>query len=331
MNRRPSLGRRLSGLVRLAACVLVAALVVAACGGDDDAAGGALRLYTSVTQDTVDAVVAGFEAANPGVTVDVFRAPTGELAARIAAETREGRLQADILWLTDPLSIHQYAADGILRAWTPEEIDAVPEDARTDAFFGTRVLNLVIVAADGLAVAPTDWIDLPALDGVVTLPDPAFAGSAFGALAFFATSPDFGMDFYRALRDNGAIQVSSPGDVVSGVAEGLYAAGITLDRLARDAVDDGSPISLIWPDSGAIAIYSPIAVVDASSAGAAEPFVDYVLSTEAQEAIAGTGWQPIRTDVAWPTSGRTQLTVDWQQAFSNQDELLADYRAIFGQ
>lgn len=328
---RPLLPRPLSGFVRFGACLLAAALVVAACGGDGDAASGTLRVYTSVTQDTVDAVVAGFEAANPGVTVDVFRAPTGELAARIAAETREGGLQADVLWLTDPLSIQQYASDGLLRSWTPDGIDAVPADSRTDTFFGTRVLNLVIVAGDGVVSPPTDWSDLASVGGVVALPDPAFAGSAFGALAFFATSPGYGMDFYQALHDNGAIQVSGPGDVVSGVAEGLYAAGITLDRLARDAVDDGSPISLIWPDSGAIAIYSPIGVVDGSSSGAAEPFVEYVLSTGAQEAIAATGWQPIRIDVAWPFAGETQQAVDWQQASADQDELLADYRAIFGQ
>lgn len=311
--------------------ILAAVPLVAGCGGRSDAASGTLRLYTSVTQDTVDAVVAGFETANPGVTIDVFRAPTGELAARIAAETREGAVQADVLWLTDPLSIQQYAADGLLRSWTPDGIEAVPEDSRTDTFFGTRVLNLVIVAGNGLAAPPADWGDLSSLDGVVAVPDPAFAGSAFAALAFFASSPEYGMDFYQALRDGGAIQVSSPGDVVSGVAEGLYAAGVTLDRLARDAVKDGSPISLIWPDSGAIAIYSPIAVVDASSAEAAEPFVDYVLSTEAQVAIAATGWQPIRTDVEWSSGGEAQQAVDWQQAFSKQDALLADYRSIFGQ
>lgn len=311
--------------------VLFVALLATSCGTD---AGGdsedTLRIYTSVTQGTVDAVVAGFEAANPGVTVEVFRAPTGQVAARIAGELREGGLQADILWMTDPLSVQQYARDGLIREWTPDNIDVVREDYRTSSFFGTRILDLVIVAAADLDPMPQDWDDLIEVNGVVAIPDPGFAGSAFGALAFFALSPEFGIDYYASLGDNGAVQVRSPGDVVAGVAEGLYVAGITLDRTARSAVDKGSPIVMVWPEFGAISLYSPIGVVDASESDAAESFVEYVLGEEAQTAIASTGWQPIRSDVDWPDHG-VQRVVDWSQAFERQDELLSEYHTIFGE
>ena len=311
----------------------LATLMTGGCGGDSTAASGessgeSVTVYTSVTQDTVDAVVVGFEAANPGVDVEVFRAPTGELAARIAAEQRSGGLQADVLWLTDPLSIEQYSRDGLLRTWDPSDVEAVPNEYRTETYFGTRVLNLVIVAGSEVDPAPEDWDDLTTMEGGVAIPDPAFAGSAFAALGFFGLSPDYGMDFYRSLRDNGGVQVQAPGDVVTGVAEGIYAAGVTLDRIVSDAVDDGSPVVVVWPASGAIAMYSPIAVVDGSSSTAAEPFVEYVLGEEAQRAIAATGWEPIRSDVEWPERGEVRV-VDWGQAFDRQDELLSQYDAIF--
>ncbi len=313
------------------ALVVAAALLAAACG--DGAGGdttGTLRVYTSVTQDTVDAVVAGFEAAQQGVAVEVFRAPTGELTARIAAELRDGDLAADVLWLTDPLSIQQYAADGLLLEWEPDELAAVPDEFRSTTFFGTRILNLVIVANDDVEPAPADWWELTGgVPGGVAIPDPGFAGSAFGALGFFALSDGYGMDFYRQLAAGGGVQVNSPGEVVSGVAEGVYGAGMTLDRPARDAVDDGSPLRLIWPDSGAIAIYSPIGVVDTGATATARDFVDYVLGEEAQRAIAATGWQPIRSDVEWPHGG-PQVSVDWAAAFDRQEELLQEYRTIFG-
>lgn len=315
--------------IRVVIAAVAVALILAACGGGQQAdADGVLRIYTSVTQDTVDAVVAGFEAANPDATVEVFRAPTGEVAARIAAELRDDALGADIFWLTDPLSIQQYERDGLLREWTPDDIDVVPEDFRTGSFFGTRVLNLVIIADRSLMEMPSDWRDLTGIEGDVAIPDPGFAGSAFAALGFFALSSDYGMDFYRDLKDNGGVQVRSPGDVVNGVAEGLYVAGVTLDRAGRDAVEAGSPISLVWPTSGAITLYSPIAVVDANGTETAEAFVEYVLSKEAQSAIAGTGWEPIREDVGWPHTG-AKLTIDWSLAFDRQEELLADYREIF--
>jgi iron(III) transport system substrate-binding protein len=308
---------------------LAAAMVVAACGGSVARDDGVLRIYTSVTQSTVDAVVAGFETANPDVTVEVFRAPTGEVAARVAAELRGDALRADIFWLSDPLSIQQYDRDGLLREWQPENVDVVPEEFRTDSFFGTRILNLVIVADQSLMERPNDWSDLTSIEGNVAIPDPGFAGSAFAALGFFALSPDYGIDFYRQLKDNGGVQVRSPGDVVNGVAEGIYVAGITLDVTARGAVEGGSPISLVWPTSGAISLYSPIAVVVTSGSDTAEAFVEYVLSQEAQTAIAGTGWEPIREDVDWPYAGAKQ-TIDWELAFDRQEELLADYREIFG-
>ena len=106
-------------------------------------------------------------------------------------------------------------------------------------------------------------------------------------------------------------------------------AGMTLDQGARAAIGDGSPVTMVWPASGAIAIYSPIAVVDATGVAAAETFADFVLGPIAQAEIAATGWQPIRSDVEWPEDG-TAAAVDWATAFDRQEELLDSYATIFG-
>lgn len=304
----------------------VLAITVAACGEDEST--DTLLIYTSVTQATVDAVTEEFQAASPDAQLEVFRAPTGELAARIAAEQREGGLQADVLWLSDPLSIEQYARDGILRTWEPNGIESIRDEFRTSTSFGTRLLNMVIVAGNDLPNPPADWSDLPSLTGPVALPDPAFAGSAFGALGFFAVNPDYGMAFYENLAANGAVEVQTPGDVVNGVAEGQFEAGMSLDFTVRGAVNDGSPVELIWPTSGAISIYSPIAVVDDTSSRFAEAFVEFTISTNGQEAIAQTGWQPVRDDTEWPFDG-LQQSIDWTAAFDRQAELLSTYQDIF--
>lgn len=290
-----------------------------------------LRLYTSVTQDTVDAVVAAYRERHPGVTVDVFRAPTGELNARIAAERRSGGVEADALWLTDPLSMQQYDAEGLLAPITVDDAEAVPSAYRSDTYIGTRILNMVIVHQAGLDPAPDDWADLtdPAYAGGVAIPDPAFAGSAFGALGYFALADDFGMDYYQALADNGAVQVQAPGEVTTGVADGRFVAGMTLARSARDAAEKGSPVEVVVPDPGAIAIYSPIAVVETSdNRQVAESFVDFAVSRPAQEAIADTGWEPVRDDVDWPHD-YAQVAPDWPQISNRQDDLLEEYRAIW--
>ena len=301
--------------------------------GGDSSPSGAITLYTSVTQATVDAVVTAYETAHPGVQVEVFRAPTGQLAGRIATDLRTGRIAADVLWLTDPLSIEAYAAQGLLRAWHPAAAAGIADAYRGDSFWGTRFLNVVMIRGTAVAPAPTAWRDLgdPAYRGAVAIPDPAVAGSAFGALAYFAQVAGFGIDFYRQLKANGAVPVMTPDDVTTGVAEGRFKVGMTIDNSARTAIAKGSPIQLVWPSDGAIALFSPIAVVAATDvAPIAESFVEFVLSDPGQQAIAATGWQPIRGGAGGPQPGGMQVYPDWTSAFGRQAQLLSSYRAIFG-
>jgi iron(III) transport system substrate-binding protein len=327
--------------------------VLAACGaeapddtagepaGDEEAAQTApadeepepvtLRLYTTVTQDTVDLVLEAFADETPEVDVEVFRAPTGEFNARVAAERREGRIQADVFWLTDPLSMLQFDDEGLLASWTPENVEEIDERYRGERYWGTRLLNLMIVAHSDVEDPPESWDDLTDVEGGVVLPDPGFAGSAFGALGYFALDDAYGIEFYERLADAGATQVNAPGEVVAAVAEGRAAAGITLDRIARDAEGDGSPIQLIWPEPGAIVVDSPIAVLDTSEhRDAAERFVEFVLGKDGQTAVKDSGWQPVRGDVPWDYGRAETLHPDWDAAFARQDELLEQYRAIFG-
>jgi iron(III) transport system substrate-binding protein len=278
-------------------------------------------------------VVAGFAALTPGVTVRTFRAPTGQLAARIAADERSGGIDADLIWLSDPISMQPLEQEGRLLAWTPVAWAGLQDAYRTSAAFGTRILDMVIVAHQGLALMPSDWADLidPAYADGVAFPDPAFAGSSLGVLGYFAATSGYGLDFYRRLKAAGAVQVQSPGDVVTGVAQGRYAVGITLAEAARTAISAGSPVVTVWPASGAIAVISPIAVVAASrQRAAAQAFVDYVLSAAGQRQIGRTGWQPIRPGSGGPLPGGPQVQPDWSRLYGQQAQLLQEYRAIFG-
>jgi iron(III) transport system substrate-binding protein len=332
-------------IVSVAALVLLAACGTSGASGDaasaaSDAASGpssgssSLTLYTSVTQETIDAVTAGYKQQHPGATVTVFRAPTAQLNARIAADLRTGGVKADVIWGTDPLSMQSYTDQHLLAPWPLPELTRVPSQYRTPEFWGTRLLYLVLVVHQGLQPKPSAWTDLtsPAYQGQVAVPDPAFAGSAFAALAYFTQTQ--GMDFYRALRANGAKQVASIPDVVTQVAQGSVQVGITLDSEVRTAVNKGSPVEMVWPQPGAIALYSPIAqTAAAAQPPAARAFLGYVLSTQGQQRIASTGWQPIIPGVDGPAQPPAAKTVspDWTALFGHQKELLDQYRSVFVQ
>ncbi|MBA3236297.1 MAG: extracellular solute-binding protein, partial [Chloroflexi bacterium] len=232
-SRATDPGRRRRIPVRAFSLMVAIALVLAACSGSGvpsptaapstpgasstavpqsaapTAADSSITLYTSVTQNTVDAVVSLWTAANPGFTVEVFRAPTAEVAARIATDLQSGGIQADVLWMTDPLSIQAYADQGLLQAWDPPNAATIDPQYRTSTYFGTRLLNMVMVKGADVTPGPADWADLtsPEYKDAVAMPDPGFAGSAYAALGYFSQAEGYGTDFYQALKDNGTIQV----------------------------------------------------------------------------------------------------------------------------
>src|SRR4051812_48074720 len=200
---------------------LVTALVLAACGGTDADAGGGqsqppepVTLYTCLSDESIQPVIAAFEKRESGAQVDLFRAPTGELNARVAADVRSGGLQADVFWGCDPLTVQSLVDQHLVGGWTPPDADALPSEFRTDDYVGAHVLYMVAVPPPD-PPAPAAWFGLtgPRFAGAVAVPDPSVAASALGALGFFAEDPGHGMDFYGKLRANGAVQVGTPDEV----------------------------------------------------------------------------------------------------------------------
>lgn len=320
-----------------AVALLPVLLVPSGCAGDEsaDAAdagadGGSATLYTCVSDTTIQPLVAEFERENPGSTIDLFRAPTGELNARIAGDVRSGGLDADAVWACDPLTMQAYVDQELVGGWTPDDAGAIPAEYRTDDYVGVAVLYMVAVHQAGTP-APRSWEDL-AQAGAVALPDPAVAASALGALGYFAQDPDYGLGFYEGLRADGAEQVSTPDDVTTGVAQGVYDVGMTTANSAYAAEAAGSPVGVVWPEPGAVAIYGPIGVAAGSENQVARDFASYVVSAEGQRLLAESGSYPTLPGVDGPTvpEGAPVVSPDWAAVSEEKDDLLSRYQQVFG-
>ena len=272
---------------------------------------------------TVQPVIAAFKAAHQGTDVQLFRAPTGQLDARVASDVRSGGLKADVIWACDPLTMQDFVTQGLVGGWTPQT--EIPEAVRTPDYVGIAMLYMVAITRKGKP-APANWKDL-ADTGKVAVPDPKVAASALGALAYFGT------DFYADLRSKGAVQVSTPDDVTTGVAQGLYDAGMTIANSAYAAAKSGSPVTVSWPKPGAVAIYGPVAVSKTTeNRQLAQDFVTYLTSSDGQTMIGSSGSYPTLPGVAGPTKPANAATVqpDWQALASEKSALLKDYATIFG-
>lgn len=54
----------------------------------------AITLYTCVSDTTIRPMITEFEATHPGAKVKLYRAPAGELNAKVASDARSGGLRA---------------------------------------------------------------------------------------------------------------------------------------------------------------------------------------------------------------------------------------------
>ena len=327
-------------LVRVAAAVPLL-LVLLACADEGGVGGGAgadtstspsgsATLYTCVSDTTIQPLIAQFEKQNPGSTIDLFRAPTGELNARIAADVRSGGFTADALWACDPLTMQGYVDQDVVGGWIPQGADDIPPEYRTDDYVGVAVLYMVAIHHQD-SPAPTSWADLADSEGVA-VPDPSVAASALGALGYLAQSSDYGLGFYQDLKDNGAVQLSTPDEVTTGVAQGIYKSGMTIANSAYAAEEAGSPVGVVWPEPGAIAVYGPIAVAKDSDSQVAKAFMTYVLSEPGQQLLAESGSYPTRPGIDGPTvpDGAPVVFPDWADVGKDKDGLLGGYTSIFG-
>lgn len=321
----------------LAATVALVSLTLlpAACGssaGRSQSGSRSITLYTCVNDTTIGPVVDAYERAHPGTKVGLYRAPTGDLNARVAGDVRSGGLRADVVWACDPLTMQDYVMQGLVGGWTPRT--AIPSKYRTSDYVGAALLYMVAVTGKGVP-APSSWSDLTgsAYRKGVAVPDPAVAASALGTLGYFSAAKGYGVGFYARLKANGATQVSTPDDVVSGVAEGRYAAGVSIASSAYAAKQNGSPIQVTWPRPGAVAVYGPVALAkDTKKAAVARSFISFVTGHTGQEVLAKAGSYPTWPGVAGPTKpvDAPVVSPDWSSLSAKKDRLLAQYQKIFG-
>ena len=321
---------------RLLALFASIAVLLSGCSSDSGGGGSSheLTLYTCATDTVEQAVVDAFEKKHPDAHVNVFRAPTAELNARIAADQRSGGIKADVIWACDPLTMHGYDAQGLLAPWSPPNAAALPAAERTARFAAVDLLYMVIVVHRGTP-EPAAWADLvkPRYNGQVALASPTFAASALGLLGYLSSAPGYGMGFYRRLKDNGAVQMDSPTDVLTAVEQGRYEVGVTLANSAYADRAKGSPIDVVWPRPGGVRIYAPIAVTTKHNRSPlATTFADFAASRAGQKLMAEQHTYVPLTGLGGPPlpHGSPTVAPDWTALFANYKSMLSRYTAIFG-
>jgi iron(III) transport system substrate-binding protein len=306
-----------------------------------DEVSGQLSFYTSQPDADYEALVAAFNEVHPDVQVSVFRSGTEEVISRLLAEEEAGGVQADVLLIADELNFRNLKERGLLASYQSPELDAIPDEFVDEdfTFAGTKVIDTAIAINTNLVdEPPTSWTDLYGKTGQVTMASPQYSGAAAYNVGVMSRDDRLGWTFWETLAAEDATVLQGNGGVLEAVAEGRSEYGIVVSFIVARAAEQGSPVQVVYPEEGVLAITEPVGILeDAENRPAAEAFVDFVLSQEGQALAASLGYTPLREGVEPPPGLPTveELVLmepeDLGELLENQEADVRRFVDLFGE
>lgn len=221
---------------------------------------GEVTYYTTQLQPLNVAIKEGFEAAYPGITVNlVERFTPSALAQRIDADVRAtGRIDADVLVAVSDQALVEYLAEvELTQPISAEEFGVGPEYqyGPNGVAYGSLLpiigYNTEILEAAG-ADPIASWQDLlqPELRGLIQIADPGSSPTFGGFWSVMYNSEELGEDFIAAMGETEyqPVATSTVGteQLIAGQAGVLIASVTSQLDPAKEA---GHPIDYWFPES----------------------------------------------------------------------------------
>src|SRR5215207_9146247 len=297
MRQSPRRGRlactALRGRITIACAV--AAFAGSACARDRTE----VVAYTSVDQVFSEPVFRAFQD-SVGIPVrggyDTEETKSTGVLNRIIAEANQP--QADVFWSGDPVRAFVLIRRGLVEPYASPSAANIPSQFKgadgswTGVAARARVLlvNTSRVRSDA---RPTSIRDLaaPRWKGQAAMANPLFGTTTMHVAALFsAWGDDSAKAFLEALKANGVRIASSNGEVKRLVVSGEVAFGLTDTDDANEALKDGAPVTIVYPDQNGVgALVMPTVIVllkGAPHPEAGRKLVDYLLSAATEQRMA---------------------------------------------
>ena len=257
-------------------------------------------LYTSMKESLIGSIYEAFKKKHPDITIDYQSAGAGKLMAKIATERQAGKVLADVLWTSEVPDFYNLKSEGMLEKYTPSNFDELinPFDDYDGSFTAARLGTLGIVYNTRfIKEAPTKWEDVFGKDykGAFGVANPALSGTSYMSIALLIKQ--FGWEFVDKLAANKTKIGKGSGQVIDDTASGELVACIGVDYITLNKIKKGAKLGYAFAPE-VIVVPSPVAIIKgADNLSAAQKFVDFLLTKEAQEIIASEGTLPVRNDV----------------------------------
>jgi len=291
---------------------------------------GTINYYTSMPEVNITALIEEFKKVQPGIKVNLYRAATGTVLAKLNAEIQGGNVVVDVLSVAEPSTSILLREQGQLLKFTPSGAKNLAEQYKDKDgyFYAFGVTDMVIIYNTQLVKdKPTGYSDMlkPEYKGKVCIGDAASSG-AFTHLVGTMLQNGFGWDYFQKLKANGVVVVPGPSDVAQKVATGEVLIGITQDSTAKQMKESGSPVDYIYPAEGTDIKNCNIEILKSTkNKDAAFAWIEFLLSKETQQFILDNKiMTPVVPGMKYPANSIDPSTI---KAMKLDDELLATQSA----
>lgn len=265
---------------------------------------GHLVLYSGYTADSEAAVLAQFEA-DTGLDVKLVRLTPNRLYERIVAEFGAGKLNADVVRISDAGFVGGLSRRGVFQPYSPPTATSLRTDVVFDGGRYYRTFDPIYTFGYNTALvdpddAPTRWQDLLEPRWAHRL-GIAQAGAGGSALALTRFQRDvLGDDYLRDYADDTRV-FDSLGAELDGLARGEIEAGTVVVSSVNIAASENAPVTFVVPEEGVTAYdyYTGVAST-AKNIAAAKVFLNWNLSRRGQHVLRDIGEYSVRTDVPAP-------------------------------
>jgi len=304
---------------------------------------GKVVWYTSLVLPSAEKVAKLFEAAYPGIKIDVNRTGSQRILQKILQEHGAGIKNADVIHTSDAGHFVLLKDKKLLMRYLPQGIDKFPAGFKDKDgyYFGLRATVNVITyntKAVSAADAPKTWTDLvdPKWKGKLVTAHPGYSGVI--STHVLALVHLLGWDYFKQLAQNRVMITQSAADPLTVVASGERPVAVNGGEYsAYQLKKKGSPIEIVYPKEGVPLVVSPTAIMaTASHPNAAKLFTDFTFTREVQQVMADSeGLYTGHPEVKYPTdkpkmSELKLLAVDPEELEKRNEEIKKRFVEFFG-
>ncbi|WP_242393950.1 ABC transporter substrate-binding protein [Anaeromyxobacter oryzisoli] len=296
-------------------------------------------VYLSIDQVFTEPILRDFERRS-GVKVravfDTEETKSTGVLNRIVAEAANP--QADVFWSGDPVRPLLLVKRGLVRPYASPNAAAVPPGFKAaDGSWTGGAARARLLLVNTNRVKPDERprsireLASPRWRGQTAIANPLFGTTTMHVAALAnAWGEDALKAFLVQLKANGCRIASSNGEVKRLVASGEVAFGLADTDDAAEALREGAPVEVVYPDQdGMGTLLMPTVVVPLRGPHPEEArrLVDHLLSTAAeQELVDAASHIPLRADVNPPLGGKRAselraMPVDYSRVADTMERL----------